>query len=63
MSQHLDSLRIGDTIDAKGPVGHFTYEGRGHYRNGKVAGFAKQLNFVAGGTGITPCYQVRRMQV
>lgn len=31
MSQHLDTLAIGDTIDAKGPVGHFVYEGRGQY--------------------------------
>jgi hypothetical protein len=36
MSQHLDSLAVGDTIEVKGPVGHFVYEGRGTYSlNGK----------------------------
>lgn len=29
MSCHLDSMQIGDTIEAKGPMGHFTYSGRG----------------------------------
>lgn len=29
MSCHLDSLAIGDTIEAKGPMGHVTYLGRG----------------------------------
>ena len=29
MSQHLDSLEIGDTIDIRGPEGKVTYVGRG----------------------------------
>lgn len=29
MSQHLESLAIGESIDAKGPVGHITYLSRG----------------------------------
>ena len=29
MSQHLDSLQIGDTIDVRGPEGKVTYLGRG----------------------------------
>ena len=29
MSQHLDTLKIGDTIDAKGPLGHVHYLGHG----------------------------------
>lgn len=29
MSQHLESLSLGDTIDVKGPVGHVVYQGRG----------------------------------
>jgi hypothetical protein len=31
MSQHLDSLALGDTVEVKGPVGHFVYLGRGEY--------------------------------
>ena len=29
LSQHLDSLKIGDTIDIKGPKGHMEYLGNG----------------------------------
>ena len=29
MSQYLDSLRIGDTIDFRGPSGLLVYEGKG----------------------------------
>ena len=29
MSQHLESLAIGDTIEAKGPIGHVHYTGLG----------------------------------
>ncbi len=29
MSQHLESLVIGDSIEAKGPMGHITYLSRG----------------------------------
>lgn len=29
MSCHLDSLQVGDTIEAKGPMGHVTYLARG----------------------------------
>jgi nitrate reductase (NAD(P)H) len=29
MSQYLDSLALGDTIEVKGPVGHVVYDGKG----------------------------------
>ena len=29
MSQHLDSLAIGDTIEFSGPTGHIRYEDNG----------------------------------
>nr|AAT72293.1 nitrate reductase [Dunaliella viridis] len=58
MSQHLDKLKIGETIQVKGPVGHFTYEGKGNYVNGKSKGKASKLSMLAGGTGITPILQV-----
>lgn len=59
MSQHLDTLKPGDTINVKGPTGHFHYEGQGKYTmHGKTKGVAKQLSMLAGGTGITPLYQV-----
>lgn len=58
MSQHLESLSIGSAIDIKGPLGHIEYTGRGNFLvNGKHK-FAKKLSMIAGGTGITPMYQV-----
>jgi nitrate reductase (NAD(P)H) len=41
MSQHLDTLAIGDTIDVKGPVGHFVYEGRNKFSLNRKPGSAK----------------------
>ncbi|GLC36090.1 hypothetical protein PLESTB_001381700 [Pleodorina starrii] len=59
MSQHFESLRIGDTVEFKGPLGHFVYDGRGSYTlNGKLKKRATHMSFIAGGTGITPCYAV-----
>lgn len=58
MSQYLESLSIGSTIDIKGPLGHIEYTGCGNFLvNGKPK-FAKRLTMIAGGTGITPLYQV-----
>mmetsp|Transcript_31111 Transcript_31111/g.69120 ORF Transcript_31111/g.69120 Transcript_31111/m.69120 type:complete len:849 (+) Transcript_31111:85-2631(+) len=60
MSQYLDSLQVGDEITVKGPVGHFVYEGRGAYQMHKHKGVAKHFSMLAGGTGITPVYQVMK---
>ena len=58
MSQHLDSMKIGDSIDVKGPIGEFVYKGQGQCLvNGKPR-FVTEMSMIAGGTGITPCYQV-----
>ncbi|KXZ49738.1 hypothetical protein GPECTOR_20NIT1 [Gonium pectorale] len=59
MSQHFESLKVGDLVEFKGPLGHFVYDGRGAYTlNGKLHKTATHMSFVAGGTGITPCYAV-----
>lgn len=58
MSQHLESLPMGSILDVKGPLGHIEYSGRGNFLiNGKPR-FARRLAMIAGGTGITPVYQV-----
>ena len=62
MSQHLESLKIGDTIDVKGPVGRFEYsatevptqEGQGLGRPVP----RKEFAMIAGGTGLTPMRQI-----
>nr|GLL44044.1 nitrate reductase [NADH]-like isoform X2 [Ipomoea trifida] len=58
MSQHLDSLELGSTLDVKGPLGHIEYQGRGKFLVHGKPKHAKKLAMLAGGTGITPIYQV-----
>ncbi|KAF8746294.1 hypothetical protein AX14_000085 [Amanita brunnescens Koide BX004] len=50
ISRHFAQLSIGDNLSVKGPKGQF------NYRPGLVA----HLSMIAGGTGITPMYQVLR---
>lgn len=65
MSQHLESLKLGDSILMKGPKGHLDYRGRGQFtirhKKDNVQTYRKKvLGMVAGGTGITPMLQVIR---
>lgn len=61
MSQHLDSLEIGDTIDVKGPVGEIVYLDPGELLIKGKPRNASKLAMLAGGTGITPMYQARQI--
>jgi len=58
MSQHLDSLKIGDTIDVKGPMGEFNYLGNGEFTWHGKHRKCTHISMLAGGTGLTPCWQV-----
>ncbi|GLT84994.1 hypothetical protein SLE2022_031970 [Rubroshorea leprosula] len=58
MSQYLESLPLGFVIDVKGPLGHIEYTGRGNFLVHGKPKFAKKLAMLAGGTGITPIFQV-----
>jgi len=63
LSQHIDSLSIGDTIDMKGPKGHLEYFSKGKFTVKKLrkplqTRNAKHFGMIAGGTGITPMLQV-----
>ncbi|NXA50773.1 NB5R3 reductase, partial [Nothocercus julius] len=72
MSQYLDSLKIGDTIDFRGPSGlldlyHpplFFFSGQFAIRPEKkaepVLRKVKYVGMIAGGTGITPMLQIIR---
>ncbi|XP_036391232.1 NADH-cytochrome b5 reductase 2 [Megalops cyprinoides] len=66
MSQYLDSLKIGDTIDFRGPNGLLVYRGNGKFAirpdkksDPKITTF-KHVGMIAGGTGITPMLQLIR---
>jgi len=58
MSQHLDALKIGDTIDMRGPIGEFEYLSHGKFLLEGDETYATRFNMIAGGTGITPVMQI-----
>ncbi|EGZ10422.1 hypothetical protein PHYSODRAFT_337236 [Phytophthora sojae] len=59
-SQYLDGLHLGQQIQIKGPLGHFTYHGEGNFSLESTNFHARKFGFIAGGTGITPVYQAMR---
>lgn len=63
VTQHLDSLKIGDFVEMKGPKGHLTWLGEGKFtvkliRKPLATRQATRIGMIAGGTGITPMLQV-----
>ena len=60
MTQYLESLKNGDTMLMEGPKGRLVYEGEGKFIISRKALPQRKtkIGMVAGGTGITPCYQV-----
>lgn len=61
-TQYIDTLRIGDTIEIAGPAGRTTYCGEGVFKTmiGEevIQRKKKNIGMIAGGTGITPCFQL-----
>ncbi|KAF6339161.1 cytochrome b5 reductase 3 [Rhinolophus ferrumequinum] len=66
MSQYLESMAIGDTIEFRGPNGLLVYQGKGKFairpdkKSSPVIKTVKSVGMIAGGTGITPMLQVIR---
>lgn len=58
MSQHMGSLKVGDSLDISGPWGMIEYAGRGSWKYGKRDIKANSVGMLAGGTGITPMLQI-----
>ncbi|XP_010938926.1 NADH--cytochrome b5 reductase 1 [Elaeis guineensis] len=50
MSHHFREMRVGDYLSVKGPKGRFTYQ----------PGQVRAFGMIAGGSGITPMFQVTR---
>ena len=48
MGNHFSGLKVGDTVDMKGPFVKIDYK----------PNYKKKIGMIAGGTGITPMYQV-----
>ncbi|CAK6969952.1 NADH-cytochrome b5 reductase 2 [Scomber scombrus] len=66
LSQYLDNMAVGDTIDFRGPNGLLVYKGNGQFSirpdkksEPKVRKF-KHVGMIAGGTGVTPMLQLIR---
>ena len=60
MTQKLEDLKIGDTVKIKGPEGKISYMGNGNF---DIMGYflhCEKVNFIVGGTGITPALAVIR---
>ncbi|XP_066999551.1 NADH-cytochrome b5 reductase 2 isoform X2 [Anabrus simplex] len=66
MSQHLESMKIGDTIDVRGPSGRLMYLEYGRFsikvlrKDPPTEITVKKVAMIAGGTGITPMLQLIR---
>jgi len=64
MSQRLQSMQIGETIDVRGPQGSLEYKGVGEFHINKKGALtvrrATSVGMIAGGSGITPMLQLLR---
>lgn len=66
MTQHLEGLNIGDSIQVRGPSGLIRYEGKGVFaikpdkKSPPNIYRASEIAMIAGGTGITPMLQIIR---
>jgi len=60
MSRCIDQLKQGDTVQCKGPFGNFEYKGNGIISNKGNIRKVEKLTMIAGGSGITPIYQIFR---
>ena len=58
MTQYLETLEPGATMLMEGPKGRLAYQGFGKFLIQKNPIRKMKIGMVAGGTGITPCYQV-----
>ncbi|KAF2156975.1 NiaD, nitrate reductase [Myriangium duriaei CBS 260.36] len=60
MTQLIDRMDVGGKIEVKGPVGKFTYLGKGACSVSSAVRSVKRFVMVCGGSGVTPIYQVLR---
>lgn len=60
MTMFLEKLKIGEIVKLRGPFGHVFYEGDGNFLIHGTPLYGNRISLIAGGSGITPCYQIIR---
>ncbi|KXN90611.1 Nitrate reductase [NADPH], partial [Leucoagaricus sp. SymC.cos] len=60
MTLGFSELLVGDTVELKGPVGHFIWKGEGIAMLHGEEKHVREIGLVCGGSGITPILQVLR---
>ena len=58
MSQHLHAIAVGAKVKFEGPKGLLSYEGNGNFLLKSKPLVKKKIGMIAGGSGITPCFQL-----
>jgi nitrate reductase (NAD(P)H) len=58
MTQYLEKLPVGEYVKMEGPKGKINYIGRGNFYISKQYHIKRKIGMVAGGTGITPMFQI-----
>jgi nitrate reductase (NAD(P)H) len=58
LSQYMNDMRVGDELDFKGPTGAIIYEGQGVFNIRGEKKRYRKIGCLAGGTGVTPCFQL-----
>ena len=58
MSQYLEKMPIGEYLKMEGPKGKLEYNGRGNFYIEKKYQIKTKIGMIAGGTGITPMFQI-----
>jgi len=62
LSQFMETLKVGDMVEFKGPVGKYRYMGNGviHYTGDNKEKTYKHIGMIAGGSGVTPLLSVAK---
>lgn len=58
MTQYLEKLPVGEYLRMEGPKGKLNYVGCGNFFISRKYHIKKKIGMVAGGSGITPIYQI-----
>jgi nitrate reductase (NAD(P)H) len=58
LSQYMNDMKVGDELDFKGPTGAIIYEGQGVFNIRGERKRYRKIGCLAGGTGVTPCFQL-----